>query len=56
MALEDGADDALNIAGYWTLGVLKGFMVAIVPIAVVSLAVGWSIRISNRGIGKGGIE
>ena len=49
MALDEGLDDALNIAGYWTLGVTKGFLVAIVPIAVASLAWGFSQRIINRG-------
>ncbi len=49
LALDDGLDDALNIAGYWTLGVTKGFLVAIVPIAVASLAWGFSQRIINRG-------
>jgi len=49
LALDEGLDDALNIAGYWTLGVTKGFLVAIVPIAVASLAWGFSQRIINRG-------
>jgi len=51
MGMEDGLDDALNIAGYWTLGVGKGFLVPIVPVAVVGLAWGASTLVIDKGIG-----
>ena len=56
MGIEDGADDALNIAGYWTVGVTKGFLVAIVPIAVAGLAVGLALKVVKKGAKMGGVE
>ena len=56
MALDDGLDDALNIAGYWTLGVTKGFLVAIVPIAVMGLAFGMGLKVVKAGVQIGRVE
>jgi hypothetical protein len=56
MGMEDGLDDALNIAGYWTLGVGKGFLVAIVPIAVVGLVFGMAMKVMKTGVSIGRIE
>ena len=50
MAMEDGFDDALNIAGYWVLGVGRGFLVTIVPIAVVGLAFGMALKVVKTGV------
>ena len=40
-----GVDDALNVAGYWTLGVARGFLFVVVPMAVVGLAWGLSQKV-----------
>ena len=56
LALDDGLDDSLNIAGYWTLGVTKGFLVAIVPIAVVGLAFGMGLKVVKAGVSFGRVE
>jgi hypothetical protein len=56
MAMEDGFDDALNIAGYWVLGVGRGFLVTIVPIAVVGLAFGMALKVVKTGVQIGRIE
>lgn len=56
MSMGDGLDDAANIAGYWTLGVFKGFLVTIVPIAVVGLAFGMGLKVVKAGVRIGGVE
>ena len=56
MGMEDGVDDALNVAGYWMLGVGRGFLFCIVPIAVVGLAFGLSMKVMKAGTRIGGIE
>ena len=54
--MEDGWDDALNIAGYWTLGVARGVMVFIVPAAVVGLAFGMGLKVVKAGVKLGRVE
>ncbi len=38
-------DSTLNVAGYWTLGVARGLLFVVVPIAVVGLAWGLSQKV-----------
>tara|TARA_R110000824_G_scaffold201561_1_gene385580 strand:- start:99 stop:269 length:171 start_codon:yes stop_codon:yes gene_type:complete len=56
MGIEDEAESALNIAGYWTVGVSKGFFIVIVPLAAVSLAFGMAIKVMKAGVKIGRIE
>ena len=56
MSIGDGLDDAANIAGYWTLGVFKGGLVTIVPIAVVGRAFGWGLKVVMAGVRIGAVE
>tara|TARA_R110002012_G_C11674432_1_gene613457 strand:- start:2003 stop:2173 length:171 start_codon:yes stop_codon:yes gene_type:complete len=56
MGIERPIESGLNVAGYWTEGVAKGFFIAIVPIAVVSLAFGLSVKIMKAGVKLGRIE
>ena len=53
---DDGIANTLNIAGYTTLGVGKGFLKWIVPAAVISLAWGMTQKIINKGERIGRIE
>ena len=53
MGIENGIESGLNVAGYWTEGVAKGFFIAIVPIAVVTLAFGITVRIAKAGMKLG---
>ena len=50
MAMEDGVDGALNVAGYWTIGVVKGFLIVIVPMAMVGAAYGMGKRVMDTSI------
>lgn len=56
MGIENEIESGLNVAGYWTEGVAKGFFIAIVPIAVVTLAFGITVRIAKAGMKLGRIE
>ena len=44
---DDGIANTLNIAGYTTLGVGRGFLKFIVPAAVIGLAWGMTEKVIN---------
>lgn len=59
MGMEDGDDgiaNTLNIAGYTTLGVGRGFLKFIVPAAVIGLAWGMTQKVINKGERIGRME
>ena len=59
MGMEDGDDgiaNTLNIAGYTTLGVGRGFLKFIVPAAVIGLAWGMTQKEINKGERIGRME
>tara|TARA_R100000808_G_C2072233_1_gene99285 strand:- start:106 stop:300 length:195 start_codon:yes stop_codon:yes gene_type:complete len=56
MSMEDKTDSTLNVAGYTTLGVTMGFLRVIVPIAMMGLAFGMSMRVMKTGVRIGRIE
>ena len=53
---DNGIESTLNVAGYWTLGVGRGFLIAIVPIAVTGLAFGMAMKVMKAGVRIGRIE
>tara|TARA_R100000664_G_scaffold31882_1_gene46008 strand:- start:724 stop:894 length:171 start_codon:yes stop_codon:yes gene_type:complete len=46
----------LNMAGYTTLGVARGFARVIVPVAVLGLAYGMSLKVLKSGVRLGRVE
>ena len=55
MALED-SDRILNVAGYWTLGILKGGSMVFVPILFLSLAAGFTMKVAQTAARVGGMK
>jgi len=53
MALED-SDKILNVAGYWTLGIIKGTATVFVPIMFMGLAAGFSMKVAQTAARIGG--
>ena len=53
---DDGIANTLNIAGYTTLGVGRGFLKFIVPAAVIGLAWGMTQKVINKGERIGRME
>ena len=53
MALED-SDKILNVAGYWTLGIVKGVSMVFVPIMFFGLAAGFSMKVVQAAARIGG--
>ncbi len=45
----DEVKGALNIAGYWTLGVGKGLMISAIPVVMLALGVGFMEKVANLG-------
>jgi hypothetical protein len=45
----DEVANVANIAGYWTLGVGKGILVAGIPIVMVAIAYGFMLRVTKLG-------
>ena len=43
-----------NIAGYWTLGVGKGILVAAIPMVMISIAYGFMQKVVEFGEKFGG--
>ena len=55
MALED-SDRILNVAGYWTLGILKGVSMVFVPILAFSLVAGFTMKVAQTAARVGGMK
>ena len=45
----DEVANVANIAGYWTLGVGKGILVAAIPMMMVAIAYGFMLRVADLG-------
>jgi len=55
--IEDAASGGIfNIAGYWTLGIIKGVSVVFVPIIFVGLATGFMMKVVQTGAKIGAME
>jgi len=53
--IENGASSGIfNIAGYWTLGIVKGVSVVFVPIIFAGLASGFMMKVVQTGAKVGG--
>lgn len=50
----DEVKGALNIAGYWTLGVGKGLMITAIPVVMLALGVGFMRKVVKIGTRVGG--
>ena len=55
MALED-SDRILNVAGYTTLGILKGVSMVFVPILAFSLVAGFTMKVAQTAARVGGMK
>ena len=54
MGLEDKAGSAANIAGYWTVGVVQGVIVILVPMFMAGMAAGFLKKLVQVGAKVGG--
>ena len=45
----DEVTNVANIAGYWTLGVGKGILVAAIPMVMLSIAYGVMLKVAEIG-------
>ena len=45
----DEVANVANIAGYWTLGVGKGILVAAIPMMMVAIAYGFMLKVADIG-------
>ena len=50
----DEVQNVANIAGYWTLGVGKGILVAAIPMMMVAIAYGFMLKVVDLGEKFGG--
>jgi len=50
----DEVKNVANIAGYWTLGVGKGILVAAIPMVMISIAYGFMQKVVEFGEKFGG--